>query len=144
MQKRIYCFGTQRYYDSITAAGLEHNITPSSISYAVKHCTLCNGWYWCLAENVNTFIPNRDKSFSPVLCVDTMMAYDSMKTAEIKTGICKTNISSVCRGVHKTAGGCVWKYIYDKTFPDKPTIPGAITLGLITEEEALRQLNISS
>lgn len=139
--KKIYCFGTKRYYKSATAAGLEHNILPGNISYAIKHGTLCNGWHWCLAENVNTFVPNRDKSFSPVLCVDTMTIYDSMKTMEMKTGICKTGVSSVCRGLQKTAGGYDWKYVYDKTFQNKPTIPGAITLGLITEEQALAQLN---
>ena len=58
-----------------------------------------------------------------------------------ETSLKNYSVSSVCRGLHKTAGGYDWKYVYDKTFQNKPTIPGAITLGLITEEQALTQLN---
>ena len=32
------------------------------------------------------------------------------------------------------------EYLYDQTRKDGTIIPGAITLGLITEEEALKQL----
>ena len=34
----------------------------------------------------------------------------------------------------------IWKYLYDQTRKDGTIIPGAITLGLITEEEALKML----
>ena len=52
----------------------------------------------------------------------------------------RTAISMVCVGTHKTAGGFVWYYLYDQTRKDGAIIPGAITLGLISEEEALKQL----
>ena len=52
----------------------------------------------------------------------------------------RTAISMVCVGTHKTAGGFIWKYLYDQTHKDGAIIPGAITLGLISEEEALKQL----
>ena len=46
----------------------------------------------------------------------------------------------VCMGTHKSAGGFIWRYLYDQTKQDGTVISGAITLGLITEEEALKQL----
>lgn len=36
--------------------------------------------------------------------------FDSIKIAMEKTGIHKTTISQVCRGLVKTAGGYIWKY----------------------------------
>lgn len=52
----------------------------------------------------------------------------------------RTTINGCCRGRPKTAGGYQWKYLYDQTQKDGTIIPGAITLGLIAEEEALRML----
>lgn len=50
------------------------------------------------------------------------------------------NICACCQGIRSQAGGYNWKYLYDHTKKDGTTIPGAITLGFITEEEALKQL----
>jgi group I intron endonuclease len=55
--------------------------------------------------------------------------------------ILKSGIIRCCQGKHKTAGGFIWHYLYNQTIKDGTIIPGAITLGLITEEEALAQLN---
>lgn len=55
----------------------------------------------------------------------------------------KINNSSICRccnNVYKNAGGFIWKYLYDKTRKDGTIIPGAISLGLISEKEALKML----
>ena len=64
-----------------------------------------------------------------------------VKQASIELHINKNCISSCCLGKHKTAGGYHWRYLHDQTRKDGTVIPGAITLGLITEEEALKQLN---
>ena len=66
--------------------------------------------------------------------------YKSINTAERITKIGHSHIISVCRNQRKTAGGYYWRYLYDQTCKDGTIIPGAITLGLITEEEALRML----
>lgn len=55
-------------------------------------------------------------------------------------GIQGCHISKCCKGKVKTVGGYQWKYLYDQTQKDGTVIPGAITLGLITEKEALRML----
>lgn len=54
--------------------------------------------------------------------------------------IIKSHISDCCKGKRKTAGGYCWHYLYDQTQKDGTVILGAITLGLIPEEEALRML----
>lgn len=51
-----------------------------------------------------------------------------------------SNIISCCMGRIKTSGGFIWKYLYDKTTKNGTVIPGAISLGLITEEEASSKL----
>lgn len=52
----------------------------------------------------------------------------------------KPHIGECCFMKRKTAGGFIWRYLYDSTHKDGTVIPGAITLGLTTEEEALKML----
>lgn len=47
----------------------------------------------------------------PVTCVETDTTYTSTKEASELTGIHQGNISDVCRGKRKSAGGYTWKYI---------------------------------
>lgn len=75
-----------------------------------------------------------------VYCVETNELYYGMLIAQEKTNISHTSISKCCLKKQKTAGGYHWKYLYDQLQKDNIIIPGAITLGLITEEEALKQL----
>lgn len=76
-----------------------------------------------------------------VLCCDTMTIYGAVSTASKELDINSNNICSCCVGERKHAGGFSWRYLYDQTRKDGAFIPGAITLGFITEEEALQQLN---
>ena len=62
-----------------------------------------------------------------------------VKLASRTLKIQASDISSCAKGRLKHAGGYRWKFLYDNKFKDKPVL-GAISLGLITEEEALRQL----
>lgn len=45
-----------------------------------------------------------------VLCVETHIIYESTIEAEKSTGTNHSNISAVCKGKHKTAGGYHWQY----------------------------------
>ena len=67
-------------------------------------------------------------------------------TREVKRmlNIDDRRISACCRNERKTAGGYQWKYLYDQTCKDGTVIQGAISLGLITEEEALKMLKEQS
>lgn len=66
--------------------------------------------------------------------------WDYINKAANELEIKEPSISMCCSGKYKTAGGFVWYYLYDQTRKDGTIIPGAITLGLITEEDALRIL----
>ena len=76
-----------------------------------------------------------------VYCVETKHIYFSALIAQDNTNVCHSSIGKNCGGKQKTAGGYHWHYLYDQKLRDGTIIPGAITLGLITEEEALAQLN---
>lgn len=66
--------------------------------------------------------------------------WNFIKEASKKLNIHPNSISICCHHETRTAGGYIWHYLYDFIKKDGTIIPGAITLGLITEEEALRML----
>jgi hypothetical protein len=82
-----------------------------------------------------TIVVQFDKSYNYI------ETYKSIMESSRRTNISHSHIVSVCGGQRQTAGGCHWKYLYDQTRKDGTVIQGAISLGLITEEEALKQLN---
>lgn len=81
-------------------------------------------------------------SATPVYCVDKNLVFPYIAKACEFFGIENaSNIGTCCVGERERAGGYQWKYVYDVTRRDGTIIPGAITLGLITEDEAITQLN---
>ena len=62
------------------------------------------------------------------------------KQASDELNINSNSISMCCLNKRLTAGGYKWKYLYDQTKRDGTIIQGAISLGLITEEYALKML----
>lgn len=77
----------------------------------------------------------------PVICINTKRIYPAIATASQITGINQAHICSCCNNVRKSAGGLQWMFIYDTIRRNGEIIPGAITLGIITEQEVLEQLN---
>lgn len=84
-----------------------------------------------------------DKSWNAlaVFNVETKNVYGAAILAKDDTGIDNSMILKCCKGIIETAGGYMWKYVYDYTRKDGVVIPGAITLGIITEDEVFKQLN---
>jgi hypothetical protein len=78
----------------------------------------------------------------PVICVETQHVYEAIAVAGRQTHINNECIRLCCHGVLKTAGGLQWKFVYDITSKNGECIPGAITLGIITEEKVLEQFKI--
>lgn len=64
-----------------------------------------------------------------------------MTDAELELHINMKQISRCCYDHKRTAGGYLWRFLYDQQKKDGTIIPGAITLGLITEKDAIQQLN---
>lgn len=76
-----------------------------------------------------------------IYCVDNGMVFGCQKDAKRLLNLnTSSHIPDCCSGKRKHASGYHWKYLYDQIRKDGTIIPGAITLGLITEEEALAQL----
>ena len=53
---------------------------------------------------------SKNERKKPVLCVENNVIYRSLKDAEVNTGINRKNISAVCHGKKKTAGGFHWQF----------------------------------
>jgi hypothetical protein len=70
-----------------------------------------------------------------VICLETHDIYGAATVASEQTGIGANNICRCCRGERKSAGGYRWKFVYDATRKDGTVIFGALSLGLITEDE---------
>lgn len=77
----------------------------------------------------------------PLICIETKIVYGAATIASEKTHINSKGICNCCYGRTKTAGGYHWRLIYDQIRKDGTVILGAITLGIITEEEVYDQLN---
>ena len=98
---------------------------------------------WAVHSAVNAVLDeSKVKHTNPIINVDNKDIYYSSVMAGHDLNIDPSSILKCCKGIYKRAGGYSWKYIYDYTTNRKVVIPGAITLGIITEEEVLMKLNI--
>lgn len=79
-----------------------------------------------------------------VVCINTQTIYNSVTDASSQTSININSIVMVCKGRRKSASGYHWYYLYDQIRKDGTIIQGAISLGLITEKDILKQLNKST
>ena len=55
-------------------------------------------------------IKPQKRSKTKVMCVETLIEYESAKDAERQTGIDSTSIGRVCNGKRKSAGGLHWQW----------------------------------
>ena len=76
-----------------------------------------------------------------VICLETKIIYAAKITAAQLTGANAGHIGDCCRDERKSAGGFRWRFVYDTVKRNGVVIPGAITLGITTKEQALEQLN---
>lgn len=88
----------------------------------------------------NSGVNNKKSLLTVQLSLDNKLIHIWPAESVAKRTLGIRNISPCCQGVRNQAGGYNWKHLYDNTKKDGTIIPGAITLGLITEEEALAQL----
>ena len=109
-----------------------------------KHYFAENNGFYGKRHNEESKKKMSDAKKIPIICVNTLTIYISAKDASINTGINPGNIRQACKGNLKTAGGYSWSYVYDYVCKDGTTIPGAITLGLITEEDVNKQLTVQN
>lgn len=111
------------------------------------HTNISGGYKWVYKDE---YVPNlplgyMKTKYQPIVRLDgnfqIIGVYKNMRVAQNNSSAKSCNIRKCCMGERKRAGGDCWMFLYDKIIQDGTIIPGAITLGLITEAEALAQLN---
>ncbi|MCR5191741.1 MAG: hypothetical protein K6D59_00425 [Bacteroidales bacterium] len=118
--KRIRCYSQNgeyiKTYASYQEAFKETGTHPSGIVRCLRNeCVSAGGYVWRKDEGNYEKINVRrkfERNYSPVLQLDSLnnivAEFDSIKEAQHQTGI--ANISAVCRGERKKAGGYYWEY----------------------------------
>ena len=73
---------------------------------------------------------------TPVYCIEHDTIYPTIEDAKIAIDPehHKANVTATCDGTYKQTKGCRCRYVFDHIKNDGTVIPGAITLGLITQE----------
>ena len=69
-----------------------------------------------------------DKNFNVV------SIWDTAKCAERATGINHSSIAACCRFKTNSAGGYIWRYVYDQIDKQNNIVYGALTLNLISSD----------
>lgn len=104
----IRCVETGIIYPSFKEASRQTGIYAAGIARVCKGLQeKCGGLHW-------EYTGNKFHNFSEikrVQCIETKIIYESVSQAERETNICGANISKVCKGERKTAGGFHWKFV---------------------------------
>lgn len=118
--KSVRCYSMDgkyiKTYSSYKEAFKETGTHQSAIVRCLRNeCVSAGGYIWRddIGNYDNIIVRRRfEQNFSPVIQIDywgnIIAEYDSIKDAQMQTGI--NNISAVCRGERKKAGGFQWVY----------------------------------
>lgn len=134
-----------RSWDYMTQIEDETGVNRVSIGYCCRgKYKQAGGFIWRYAEDATSdnVIPYYKKIIQYTTDLIKIKIWNDIITASKELNIDASSIAKCCKhtSYYKTAGNFVWHYLYDQTCKDGTVIPGAITLGLITEEEALKML----
>lgn len=76
-----------------------------------------------------------------VYCLELDKLFTSISEAARQTKLNSESIRMCCAGKWEQYNNQHWYYLYDRTMKNGTEVKGAITLGLISKEEALKQLS---
>ena len=113
----VWCIELQQKFNKIQQAAEILGISRSSI---IKSCQSWNikagEYHFCYYEDKEDWQPLKTQYHNQraVWCVETQTAYDSCAEAGRAVGSGSSDISSVCLGKRKTAGGYHWCYLEDR------------------------------
>lgn len=119
--RKIICLDTGKIYDTLGEASIDLQINKNHISSVCSGVRKSVGGYqfvyysndpnWKCPKLIDLNTPRIGSSASRrIICLDTGKIYPSMIKASQELGVCKANISQVCRGIAKTAGGYCFRY----------------------------------
>ena len=113
----VICTETKKTYASIADASIDTGVDKSSIIKCCKGTILSAGgltWRYADVERHNLYkdiIETRiNKSKKAVICIETNIVYETIRSASQSTGADESAIVKVCKGKQKTAGGYHWQY----------------------------------
>lgn len=75
---------------------------------------IASGFYWCFAENWESWTPKENLQNKAVWCVELKQEYRSVAEAARILQICRTSILRSCQQWNRTAGEYHWCYAEDK------------------------------
>lgn len=146
-RKSVICIETMKKYKSIAEAARDVKTSTGVIVASCKDITkTAGGYHWSYNEELTEYKITYAKQHKPkithhlIYCVNNKTVYTSATGIAQYTG--DYDVIRYVKGQRPTPGRSRYdyKFLYDYTKDDGTIIPGAITLGLITEEEALAQL----
>jgi hypothetical protein len=135
-------------YKSTAEAAKDISVSPGVVSAACRNIhKTAGGCHWSYVnelteEKVEYAKQHQAKALRHfIYCVNTQTMYSSADKIRFEVG--DWQVVQYIKGERGRAGksGYDYKFLYDYTKKDGTIIPGAISLGLITEEEAFAQLN---
>lgn len=108
----VYCYNNNTVYPSASDAAKQLGLHQTEVSRCCrKERCQTHGYYFCLAEEKDTFIPQKSKSApKAVLCIELNKIFRSANAAEREVGSHAASIGACCRGERHTAGGYHWRY----------------------------------
>ena len=103
-----------KIWDSQIEACEFYNGNPGLISDAIRRNSLTKGYYWRFEDDNTPLIKKKNPLNKEVEQIDkntleVIKVWDSLSEVERQLNIPVTNISNVCKGKRKTAGGYKWK-----------------------------------
>lgn len=115
--KEIICYETKTVYKSIREAAEKNSLKECGL---IAACNLfpnrtCGGFHWYRLEDYpidyECVLPPSPKKPRPVIRLDTLVTYSSIREAARSCDLDPRNISKCCRGKMRTLDGTKWKFL---------------------------------
>lgn len=114
------------------------NIDKNTVRIYLKKATKNQ---WCIYSKQESWMRAQERKkrknydWVPTYCLEQDRVYKSIQSAATALGFSDgSNISACCRNKVETVGGYHWFYVYDRQLKNGDVIKGAISLGLVSEE----------
>ena len=122
LKKKVICLNTKEIFKDMFTAAEKYNLRSSNLTRCCQGKQISfgkdekgNPLLW---KYLDEYIPEiddlkeyRNPQLKRVRCLETGEEFESIKEAAQKCNVVAQNISEVCRGKRKTAGGKRWEFI---------------------------------
>lgn len=103
-----------KIWDSQTEVCEFYNGNPGLISDAIRRNSLTKGYYWKFEDDNTPLIKKKNPLNKEIEQIDkntleVIKVWDSLSEVKRQLNISASNISNVCKGKRKTAGGFIWR-----------------------------------